>query len=101
MGKESIRRASSDDYCCGNCQYMENEDAYGWGWCAVHQAETYCGLECPNHITEKDFDDMEIRPIYDDKILAHDIAIAFQGYANRNLTQKVDRISRKEHDKSN
>ena len=46
-------------------------------------------------------DDIEIRPIYDDKILAHDIAIAFQGYANRNLTQKVDRISRKEHDKSN
>ena len=54
MGKESIRRASSDDYCCGNCQYMENEDAYGWGWCAVHQAETYCGLECPDHIAEKD-----------------------------------------------
>ena len=45
-----------------------------------------------------EFDDIEIRPIYDDKILAHDIAIAFQGYANRNLTQKVDRISRKEHD---
>ena len=38
-----------------------------------------------------EFDDMEIRPIYDDKILAHDIAIAFQGYANRQLTQKVDR----------
>ena len=54
MGKESIRTASSDDYCCGNCQYMENEDAYGWGWCAVHHAETYCGLECPDHITEKD-----------------------------------------------
>ena len=48
-----------------------------------------------------EFDDIEIRPIYDDKILAHDIAIAFQGYANRNLTQKVDRISRKEHDRSN
>ena len=48
-----------------------------------------------------EFDDIEIRPIYDDKILVHDIAIAFQGYANRNLTQKVDRISRKEHDKSN
>lgn len=48
-----------------------------------------------------EFDDIEIRPIYDDKILAHDIAIAFQGYANRYLTQKVDRISRKEHDTSN
>lgn len=36
------------------------------------------------------FDDMEIRPIYDDKILAHDIAIAFQGYANRQLTHKKD-----------
>ena len=35
-----------------------------------------------------EFDDMEIRPIYDDKILAHDIAIAFQGYANRQLTQR-------------
>ena len=35
-----------------------------------------------------EFDDMEIRPIYDDKILAHDIAIAFQGYANRRLTNK-------------
>lgn len=35
-----------------------------------------------------EFDDMEIRPIYDDKILAHDIAIAFQGYANRQLTNK-------------
>ena len=30
-----------------------------------------------------EFDDMEIRPIYDDKILAHDIAIAFQSYARR------------------
>lgn len=35
-----------------------------------------------------EFDDIEIRPIYDDKILAHDIAIAFQGYANRQLTHK-------------
>ena len=35
-----------------------------------------------------EFDDMEIRPIYDDEILAHDIAIAFQGYANRRLTHK-------------
>ena len=33
-------------------------------------------------------DDMEIRPIYDDKILAHDIAIAFQGYANRQARNK-------------
>ena len=30
-----------------------------------------------------EFDDIEIRPIYDDKILAHDIAIAFQSYARR------------------
>ena len=45
-----------------------------------------------------EFDDMEIRPIYDDKILAHDIAIAFQGYANRNLTQKVDRYAEEEVD---
>ena len=35
-----------------------------------------------------EFDDIEIRPIYDDKILAHDIAIAFQGYANRQLQNK-------------
>ena len=35
-----------------------------------------------------EFDDMEIRPIYDDKILAHDIAIAIQGYANRRIQNK-------------
>lgn len=32
--------------------------------------------------------DMEIMPIHNDKILAHDIAIAFQGYANRQETRK-------------
>lgn len=45
-----------------------------------------------------EFDDIEIRPIYDDKILAHDIAIAFQGYANRQLTQKVDRHAEEDMD---
>ncbi len=35
-----------------------------------------------------EFDDLEIMPIHNDKILAHDIAIAFQGYANRKLTHK-------------
>lgn len=30
-----------------------------------------------------EFDGMEIMPIYNDKILAHDIAIAFQSYAMR------------------
>ena len=34
-----------------------------------------------------EFDDIEIRPIYDDKILAHDIAIAFQSYAIRREAQ--------------
>lgn len=34
-----------------------------------------------------EFDDMEIRPIYDDKILAHDISIAFQSYAIRREAQ--------------
>lgn len=35
-----------------------------------------------------EFDDMEIMPIHNDKILAHDIAIAFQAYAIRHLTHK-------------
>lgn len=35
-----------------------------------------------------EFDDMSLMPIRNDKILAHDIAIAFQGYANRQLTQR-------------
>lgn len=35
-----------------------------------------------------EFDDLEIMPIHNDKILAHDIAIAFQGYANRQKTRK-------------
>ena len=34
------------------------------------------------------FDDLEIMPIHNDKILAHDIAIAFQGYANRQERNK-------------
>ena len=38
-----------------------------------------------------EFDDMEIKPIRNDKILAHDIAIAFQGYANRQLTQRKNK----------
>ena len=35
-----------------------------------------------------EFDDLEIMPIHNDKILAHDIAIAFQGYANRQERNK-------------
>lgn len=35
-----------------------------------------------------EFDDLELMPIRNDKIFAHDIAIAFQGYANRQLTHK-------------
>lgn len=35
-----------------------------------------------------EFDDLELMPIRNDKIFAHDIAIAFQGYANRQLTRK-------------
>ena len=35
-----------------------------------------------------EFDDMEIMPIHNDKILAHDIAIAFQGDANRQQRNK-------------
>ena len=35
-----------------------------------------------------EFDGMEIMPIHNDKILAHDIAIAFQGYVNRQETRK-------------
>ena len=35
-----------------------------------------------------EFDDMEIMPIHNDKILAHDIAIAFQGYAMRQERNK-------------
>lgn len=54
MRKANVRQARNFDYCCSNCQYMENEDAYGWGWCAVRQTETYCAYECPHHITEKD-----------------------------------------------
>lgn len=38
-----------------------------------------------------EFDDLEIMPIHNDKILAHDIAIAFQGYANRQLTQRKNK----------
>ena len=34
-----------------------------------------------------EFDDMEIMPIHNDKILAHDIAIAFQSYAIRREAQ--------------
>lgn len=45
-----------------------------------------------------EFDDLEIMPIYNDKILAHDIAIAFQGYANRHLTHKMDRYAEEEMD---
>ena len=45
-----------------------------------------------------EFDDLEIMPIYDDKILAHDIAIAFQGYANRHLTHKMDRYAEEDMD---
>ena len=35
-----------------------------------------------------EFDDLEIMPIHNDKIRAHDIAIAFQGYANRQERNK-------------
>ena len=35
-----------------------------------------------------EFDDLEIMPIHNDKILAHDIAIAFQGYAMRQERNK-------------
>lgn len=45
-----------------------------------------------------EFDDLEIMPIYNDKILAHDIAIAFQGYANRHLTHKMDKYAEEEMD---
>ena len=38
-----------------------------------------------------EFDDLEIMPIHNDKILAHDIAIAFQGYANRQLMQRKNK----------
>lgn len=38
-----------------------------------------------------EFDDMSLMPIRNDKILAHDIAIAFQGYANRQLTQRKNK----------
>ena len=34
-----------------------------------------------------EFDDMEVQPIHNDKLLAHDIAIAFQSYAIRRETQ--------------
>ncbi len=37
-----------------------------------------------------EFDDLELMPIRNDKIFAHDIAIAFQGYANRQLTHKKE-----------
>ena len=45
-----------------------------------------------------EFDDLEIMPIYNDKILAHDIAIAFQGYANRHLTHKMDKYAEEDMD---
>ncbi|MGM9767434.1 MAG: hypothetical protein ACI3Z0_03075 [Candidatus Cryptobacteroides sp.] len=34
-----------------------------------------------------EFDDMEVQPIHNDKLLAHDIAIAFQSYAIRREVQ--------------
>lgn len=39
-----------------------------------------------------EFDDLEITPIHNDKILAHDIAIAFQGYAMRQETQRKNKV---------
>lgn len=50
MDKESIRGSSFD--CCGNCQYMKTMDAFGWGRCVAHQAETHCGRKCSRHLEQ-------------------------------------------------
>ena len=35
--------------CCGNCQWFDNEDVYGVGWCSNNGYESSCDQVCSEH----------------------------------------------------
>ena len=32
----------SENKCCGSCNYFNNEDVEGWGWCSLNKTKTHC-----------------------------------------------------------
>ena len=46
LRREKVFDMKKEEKCCGNCNWFDNEDAYGVVWCSINDRETSCDQVC-------------------------------------------------------